>query len=407
MVYIVSTTVFSSLILLMVVVLLFVESKVVQKGNYTIIINDDEEKTIETPFGKTLLSSLSGNGIFIPSACGGGGSCGMCKCRVESGAVGHLPTELVHLNRTEKKENVHLACQFKVKDNIAIRIPDELFDVKKFNATVVSNDNVATFIKELVLQTDSGEELDFTAGAYIQIDIPEYELAFNEFRVRVAERYRPDWDRFSLWGLASRTEEPIFRAYSLASSPAEKSVLRFTIRIATPPPGTDTIPPGQGSSFIFNLKPGDRITFSGPYGDFFVKDTDREICFIGGGAGMAPLRSQITYLLDTEHTKRKMSFWYGARSKLELFFADEFERLERENDNFSFHVALSNPCPEDNWSGMTGYIHEQLRDGYLASHEDPTEIEYYLCGPPMMIDAVVSMLDDLGVEEEMIAYDKF
>jgi len=407
MVYFVSTTVFSSVILLMVLILLFVESKVVQKGNHTIIINDDEEKLIKVASGNTLLSSLSGNGIFIPSACGGGGSCGMCKCQVASGASGYLPTELVHVSRKEKKENIHLACQFKVKDDLAIRIPDELFNVKKFNATVVSNENVATFIKELVLQMDPGENLDFTAGAYIQIDIPGYGLSFNEFRVRVAERYRPDWDRFNLWGLQSHTEEPIFRAYSLASSPAEKGILRFTIRIATPPPGSDTIPPGQGSSFIFNLQVGDKITFSGPYGDFFVKDTDREMCFIGGGAGMAPLRSQIFYLLETERTRRKMSFWYGARSMLELFFADEFERLEKENENFSFHVAMSNPCPEDNWTGMTGYIHERIRDRYLAEHEDPTEIEYYLCGPPMMIDAVVCMLDDIGVEEEMIAYDKF
>jgi len=407
MVYLVSTAVFSSVILMLVVVLLFVESRVVQKGSHKIIINEDEEKSIKTSAGKTLLASLSDSGIFIPSACGGGGSCGMCKCRVESGAKGHLPTELVHLNRREKKENIHLACQFKVKDDLAIRIPEELFHVKKYSATVVSNENVATFIKELVLQMVEGEVLDFTAGAYIQIDIPEYALSFNEFRVRVAERYRPDWDRFRLWGLQSQSEEPIFRAYSLASSPSERGVLRFTIRIATPPPGSETIPPGQGSSYIFNLKPGDRLTFSGPYGDFFVKDTGREMCFIGGGAGMAPLRSQIFYLLETEQTKRKMSFWYGARSKLELFFAEEFERLEREHDNFSFKVAMSNPCPEDNWTGMTGYIHQQLYDHYLASHEDPTEIEYYLCGPPMMIDAVVGMLDDIGVEEEMIAYDKF
>ncbi len=399
--------VFSSVILVLVCLLLLVEGKVVQKGKNRISINDDPEKSIDAPAGATLLSALSGNGIFIPSGCGGGGSCGMCKCKVEGGAGGVLPTELAHLSRKEKKEDLRLACQLKVKEDISIRIPDEIFNVKKYNARVVSNDNVATFIKELVLQLDDGVELDYEAGAYIQIDIPEYEFSFSQFRVRVAQRYRPDWDRFNLWGLRSKNEEPVFRAYSLASPPLEKNRLSFTIRIATPPPGMEDVPPGTGSSFIFNLKPGDRVSLSGPYGDFMVKDTDREICLIGGGAGMAPLKSQILDQLLRINTQRTLSFWYGARSKLELFFDDAFKALEEKYPNFSYHAALSNPLPEDNWEGMTGYIHQQLKDQYLVKHKDPTEIEYYLCGPPMMIDAVVEMLDSLGVEPEMIAYDKF
>jgi Na+-transporting NADH:ubiquinone oxidoreductase subunit F len=331
----------------------------------------------------------------------------MCKTKVVQGNRGVLPTELAHLSRKEKKDQMRLACQLKVKEDLSIQIPDEIFNVKKYTATVVSNTNVATFIKELVLEIDPGQQLDFEAGAYVQIDIPEYELSYAEFRVRVAERFRPEWDRFDLWGLRSKTEEPIFRAYSLASPPAEKSILRFTIRIATPPPGVAQAPPGAGSSYMFNLQPGDKVTLSGPYGDFFVKASDREMCFIGGGAGMAPLRSQILHQLKTEHTQRTLSFWYGARSKQELFFYDEFQALADEHANFSYHVALSSPLPEDKWDGLTGYIHIQLYERYLSTHPDPTEIEYYLCGPPMMIDACVQMLDDLGVEEEMIAYDKF
>lgn len=407
MIYLVGIVVFSSVILILVGLLLLVEGKVVKKGSNRVTINDDEEKSIDAPAGKTLLSSLAGNGIFIPSGCGGGGSCGMCKCKVEKGGGGILPTELAHLSRKEKKENIRLACQLKVKEDISIRIPDDILDVKKYNATVVSNENVATFIKELVIQLDDNVELNYEAGAYIQIDIPEYELSFSQFRVRVAERYRPDWDRFNLWGLASKNIEPVFRAYSLASPPLEKNRLSFTIRIATPPPGMEDIPPGTGSTFIFNLKAGDRVSLSGPYGEFMVKDTEREICFIGGGAGMAPLKSQILDQLLRVNTKRTLSFWYGARSRLELFFDDEFKTLEEKFPNFSYHAALSNPLPEDNWDGMTGYIHQRLKERYLDSHKDPTEIEYYLCGPPMMVDAVVQMLDSLGVEPEMIAYDKF
>jgi Na+-transporting NADH:ubiquinone oxidoreductase subunit F len=407
LIYLVGTTIFVSVILILVGLLLFVEGKVVQKGNNRVIINDDEEKGIDAPSGRTLLSALSTNGIFIPSGCGGGGACGMCKCKVEEGSRGPLPTELAHLSRQERKGNVRLACQLKVKENLKIRIPDEILSVKKYTATVVSNENVATFIKDLILELDDDEHLNFTAGAYIQIDIPQYEIPFEHFRIRVAERFRPDWDRFNLWGLRGRNLAPVFRAYSLANPPLEANRLRFTIRIATPPPGAENLPPGTGSTYIFNLKPGDKVTLSGPFGEFAVKDTGKEMCFVGGGAGMAPLRSQILDQLLGITTDRRLSFWYGARSKLELFFDEEFKELTEKFPNFSYHVALSNPMPEDHWEGMTGFIHQRLYDTYLATHKDPTEIEYYLCGPPMMVQAVEEMLDSLGVEPEMIAYDKF
>ncbi|MCP4694126.1 MAG: NADH:ubiquinone reductase (Na(+)-transporting) subunit F [Desulfobacterales bacterium] len=407
MIYLIGASVFLSVILLLTGMLLLVEAKVVKKGSNRVIINDDEDRSIHASTGSTLLNALSENGIFIPSACGGGGACGMCKCTVVEGSRGILPTEKAHLSRKEKKGNVRLACQLKVKDDLKIRIPEEIFNVKRYHATVVSNENVATFIKELVLQIDADEGIDFVAGAYIQIDIPEYELAFSEFRIRVAERFRPSWDRFDLWGLRSKIEEPIFRAYSLANPPCENCVLRFTIRIATPPPGAEEAPPGKGSSYIFNLRPGDRVTLSGPYGEFAVKDTDREMCFIGGGAGMAPLRSQIFHQLDTVNTGRTLSFWYGARSVQELFFSEEFKELERKYPNFSYHPVLSDPSPEDDWTGPTGFVHNHLRDAYLLEHDDPGEIEYYLCGPPIMISSVEEMLDSMGVEPEMIAYDKF
>jgi Na+-transporting NADH:ubiquinone oxidoreductase subunit F len=387
--------------------LLLVEAKVVQKGDRQVVINDDAEKALQVQVGSSLLKALANNEIFIPSACGGGGSCGMCKCKIEAGIETYVPTELAHVSRKEKLENIHLACQVKVRNDLNIRIPEEILDVKKYTATVKSNENVATFIKELVLEMEPGESLDFQAGAYVQIDIPEYELSYQELKKRVGVRFRPAWDRFDLWGLKAKSEEAIFRAYSLANPPSDKSTLQFTIRIATPPPGQAAAPPGKGSSYIFNLKPGDTVTLSGPYGDFLVKESDREMCFIGGGAGMAPLRSQIFQQLNTLKTERIITFWYGARSKQELFFDDEFRALEERYSNFSFYVALSDPQPEDNWNGMTGYIHQNLYEHYLSTHEDPTEIEYYLCGPPMMIDAIEEMLDELGVEPEMIAFDKF
>jgi len=407
LIFVISTVVFSSVILFLVGLLLLVEAKIVKKGDCEIVINDDKSESIHTAASSTLLSALMENDIFIPSACGGGGSCGMCKCRVDQGGGGVLPTELAHLNRKEKNNNIRLACQLKVKEDLHIHIPEEIFNVKKYPATVISNENVATFIKELVLKIDPEEALEFNAGAYIQIDIPKYELSFTEFKARVAARFRPVWDRFNLWGLRMKTEEPVFRAYSLANPPCEKNILRFTVRIATPPPGAAIAPPGAGSSYIFNLKKGDKVTLSGPYGDFFVKDTDREMCFVGGGAGMAPLRSQIMHQLNTLNTNRIISFWYGARSIMELFFNDEFVALEDRFKNFAYNVALSEPQPEDNWDGMTGYIHQCLYDNYLKTHPDPTEIEYYLCGPPMMLNAIMEMLDSLGVEPEMIAFDKF
>lgn len=405
-IYIISNAFFLVLTLLLVGLLLLVESKVVVKGTYRIRINNDDDSDIKASAGATLLSSLADNGIYIPSACGGGGTCGTCKCRVEGGQNGLLPTEKAHLSVAEQKADFRLACQFKVKTDVAVHLPQDIFNVKKFEATVVSNENIATFIKELTLALDPGEALEFNAGAYIQIDIPEYELSFSQFRKRVSERFRPAWDRFNFWKLRSKNEEPVFRAYSLANPPYEKDRLSFTIRIATPPDGQSDLPPGTGSSYIFNLQPGDRVTLSGPYGEFLVKDTDREMCFIGG-AGMAPLRSQIFHQLNALKTRRRMSFWYGARSKQELFYDNDFRALEREHPNFTFHVSLSNPGPEDHWTGQTGYIHHYLHDAYLVDHEDPTEIEYYLCGPPPMIDAVVTMLDDLGVEPEMILFDMF
>lgn len=397
--------VFTFVILVLVTMLMFVESRVVRTGEIEIVINKDREDPLRVPGGKTLLNVLLSNGILLPSACGGGGSCGTCKCRILSGGRDILPTELPHLTRSEKKDNVRLACQVKVKEDMEIEIPEEIFKIKKYSGTVVSNENVATFIKELVIEPDPTETIDFQAGAYMQIDIPEYEADFRDFSI--ADRFQSTWDRFNLWGLHIKSEEPVFRAYSLANPPAESNVLKFTIRIATPPGGRTDLPPGVGSSYVFNLQKGDRVTLSGPYGDFLAKDTNREMCFIGGGAGMAPMRSHIRHQLLSEKTKRVITFWYGARSKGEMFYHEEFLELERENENFTYHVALSEPLETDEWDGMIGFIHTNLYEHYLKDHPDPTEIEYYLCGPPPMINAVIEMLDSLGVEQEMIAYDKF
>ena len=405
LIYVASITVFSSVIFFLVGILLFVESKVVKKGNCRVVINDDEEKTLTVPAGMTFLSAMAANKVYLPSACGGSGACGQCKCKIEEGGGDILPTELPHLSRKEKKENVRLACQLKVKQDLKVWIPDEIFSIKKYSATVVSNQNVATFIKELVLKLYSGQELNFIAGAYIQIDIPEYEVKFKEFDI--AERFVSSWDKFSFRKLSAVSEEPVFRAYSLANPPSEKDMLQFTIRIATPPSHAADIPPGVGSSYVFSLKPGDNVTLSGPYGDFFVQDTQREMCFIGGGAGMAPMRSHIFNQLETVNTRRKISFWYGARSAQEMFYDHEFSHLDEKHENFQYRVALSDPQPEDKWQGLTGFIHQCLFDSYLKDHDDPTEIEYYLCGPPMMIDAVIDLLDSLGVESEMIRFDKF
>jgi Na+-transporting NADH:ubiquinone oxidoreductase subunit F len=402
--YLISTAVFFGVVILLVGALLLVESKVVLKGDRKIVINDEPDKSIEAPTGTTLLSALNQNSIWLPSACGGKGSCGLCKCKVTEGGRDILPTELAHLNRNEKLDNIRLSCQLKVKEDMKIRIPNEIFNIKKYDATVVSNKNVASFIKELRLKLEPGQQMDFETGSYVQIDIPEYEREYRE--IHVGETYKKVWDRFDFWGLKARSEEPVYRAYSMANTPSEEE-LRFTIRIATPPPGAEDIPPGIASSYLFTLKPGDHITLSGPYGDFFVKDTEREMCFIGGGAGMAPLRAHIFHQLLTEKTERRISYWYGARSKSEMFYDEEFQELADNYDNFTYHVALSEPQPEDEWEGPVGFIHQVVHDQYLESHPDPTEIEYYICGPPMMLKAVQEMLDSLGVEPEMIAYDDF
>jgi Na+-transporting NADH:ubiquinone oxidoreductase subunit F len=405
MIYLISLIVFTAVVAILVGILLLIEGRVVQKGDRTIVINDDEEKPLAVPSGMTLLSALVSNDVLLPSACGGGGSCGMCRCNVISGGRDVMPTELSHLSRAEIRDGVRIACQVKVREDMRIRIPDDIFSIRRYSATVVSNESVASFIKELVLRLDEGQKIDYRSGAYMQIDVPEYEASFKEFKI--AERFRDIWDRFDLWKFRIKAEEPVYRAYSMASAPAEE-LLRFTIRIATPPPSAgDDVPPGVGSSYIFHLNPGDRVVLSGPYGDFFIKETDREMCFVGGGAGMAPMRSHIFHELGTKGTKRKMTFWYGARSKKEMFYDDEFAALAEKHPDFSYHVALSEPQPEDGWKGLVGFIHQCLYEVYLKDHTDPTEIEYYLCGPPPMIEAVEKMLDDLGVAPEMIAYDKF
>ena len=394
---------FSIVICILVTVLLFVETRVTSTGEHKVVINGDTEEPLNISGTPSLLSALSNNKIFLPSACGGSGSCGMCKCVVNEGGGAILPTEIAHLSRQDKQQNRRLSCQLKVKDNLSIQIPESIFGIKKVNATVVSNNNVATFIKELVLEPEV--PIDFKAGAYMQIDVPEYDIRFKDFNIE--SKYISEWKKFKLLDLAAKGIKPGFRAYSLANPPHEANILKFNIRIATPPPGTEDIPPGFGSSYVFGLKAGDSVSVSGPYGDFMARDTENEMCFIGGGAGMAPLRSHILNQLDGINTRRRISFWYGARSKKEMFYDDDFKNLENCYQNFSYHVSLSNPEETDNWSGPTGFIHIHLHDSYLKEHEDPTEIEYYLCGPPPMIDAVIATLYDLGVEDDMIYYDKF
>jgi len=399
-----STGVFTGTIIILVAVLSYAESKLVNKGKVKILINDDEEKSPEVEAGSNLLATLSDKEIFLPSACGGQGTCAMCTCKVLEGAGDVLPTEEGQLTRAQIKENIRLACQIKVKNDLKIEIPEEIFSIQKFECTVRSNHNVATFIKELVLEIPKGLDLDFKAGGYIQIYIPPYELSYKEFDIE--KEYHEDWDKYKLWDLKASNDEEIFRAYSMASHPAEKDIVMLNVRIATPPPGTD-FPPGISSSFIFNLKPGDKVTISGPYGEFFIKETDREMCYIGGGAGMAPMRSHIFHLFQTLKSGRKVTFWYGARSLREMFYDDHFKAIQEQFPNFRYHVGLSEPLPEDNWEGPVGFIHQVVKDTYLCKHEAPEDIEYYLCGPPMMISAVNNMLYNLGVEKEMIAFDEF
>ena len=402
-----SITVFTGLVLVLVLILNFAESKLLPQGDVTIEINGDTDKNIVTRPGGTLLSALAGQSVFLPSACGGGGTCAMCECQVMEGGGEILPTETGHISRNKAKDSWRLACQVKIKQDMKIHVPDEIFSIQKWEATVESNNNVATFIKELVLNLPEGENLNFQAGGYIQIDIPEYHnLTFSDFDIE--KEYHPDWDQYKIWDLIANNEEPVFRAYSMANHPAEGNRVMLNVRIATPPPPLwNEAPPGLASSYIFNLKPGDKVTISGPYGEFFIKDSEREMVYIGGGAGMAPMRSHLFHLFQTLKTGRQVSFWYGARSVREMFYDEHFKDIEKKFPNFTYNVALSEPMAEDNWSGYKGFIHQVLHDEYLMKHDDPTEIEYYMCGPPPMINACDNMLDSLGVDKEMIAYDSF
>ncbi len=420
---------FTAVILLLVFILLFAQSKLVQSGPVNIIVNGDKDNPIVTSAGSTLLSTLSAQKIFLPSACGGGGTCAMCKCKVTDGGGDVLPTEVGHLSRTEQKEKVRLSCQVKVKQDMEIEIPEEIFGIKKWDCEVVSNYNVSTFIKEFVVKLPEGETLDFESGGYIQIDVPKIEVEFKDMDItphpelgHPSDVYQGDWDKFGLWDLTMKNDEPIFRAYSMANHPAEGNIVMLNIRIATPPWDRAKnkwmdVNPGICSSYVFSRKPGDKVTVSGPYGEFFINPTDREMIYIGGGAGMAPLRSHIFHLFHTEKTDRKVSYWYGGRSKRELFYLDHFHKIEKDFPNFGFYIGLSEPVPEDNWKvkeslddkndGYVGFIHQCLYDNYLKTHPEPEEIEYYLCGPPMMNAAVLKMLDDLGVPKENIRFDDF
>ena len=395
---------FTAIVLVLVFIILAARSRLVATGNVKIIVNG--EKEISVPVGGKLLQGLANADLFVPSACGGGGTCAQCRVRVLSGGGAILPTEASVINKRDAEDHYRLACQVAIKQDMEVQVADEVFGVKRYETTVVSNNNVASFIKELVLALPEGEELDFRAGGYIQIECPPHDLKFTDFDID--EKFRDEWDKYNLWRYESHVKETETRAYSMASFPLEKTVVKLNVRIATPPPGADdSIPPGIMSSFIFNLKPGDKAIGSGPFGEFFAKDTDNEMVFIGGGAGMAPMRSHIFDQLKRRNSKRKMSFWYGARSLKEMFYAEEFDALAAKNDNFEWHLALSEPQPEDNWTGLTGFIHQVLHDEYLSQHPAPEDCEYYLCGPPMMNTAVIKMLDSLGVPKENILLDDF
>lgn len=396
---------FALVVLSLVVVLMIAKAKLVSSGTVQILINDDPGKALTVSTGGTLLGTLANQKIFIPSACGGKGSCGVCKVVVKDGGGAMLPTEQTHINRGQAREGVRLACQVKVKQDMKIELPAEVFDVRKWECTVRSNKNVATFIKALVLDLPEGESVPFRAGGYIQIECPAHTLEYKTFDIE--PQFRDAWNAMKLWDLKSVVEEPVTRAYSMANYPEEKGMIMLNVRIATPPPRTQGIPPGIMSSYIFNLKPGDKVTISGPYGEFFAKDTNREMCFIGGGAGMAPMRSHIFDQFRRLKTNRKATYWYGARSFREMFFVEDFDAIQAENPNFTWHVALSEPQPEDNWDGLTGFIHQVLHDEYLKNHPAPEDIEYYICGPPLMLSACLNMLHNLGVEDEMIMYDNF
>ena len=404
----ISVIVFLATTLILVSVLLIAKKKLTPQGEVTININD--EKEIVTEPGSTLLSTLTEDKIFLPSACGGGGTCGMCKVQVFEGAGDILPTEKGFFTRKEAQDHWRLGCQVKVREDLKIGVPAEIFGIKKWECEVVSNESVATFIKEFVVKLPEGEHMNFRSGGYIQIDVPKTEVHYKD--MIIGDEYKGDWDKFKMWDLVMKNPEPIYRAYSMANHPAEGDIVMLNIRIATPPwdpktKGFMKVNPGICSSYIFNLKPGDKVMVSGPYGEFFIKDTDKEMMFIGGGAGMAPMRSHIFDQFLTKKTTRKATFWYGGRSLRELFYVDQFRAIEKDFPNFTFNIGLSEPQPEDNWTGYTGFIHQIIHDNYLVNHEEPEEIEYYLCGPPMMNDAVLKMLEDMGVPDENIMFDDF
>lgn len=394
---------FTGIVLILVFLILSARLKLVASGNVKIKVNN--EKVIEAPAGGHLLGTLADANLFVSSACGGSGTCGVCRVKVLKGGGAILPTETSHITKREAREGFRLSCQVAVKQDMKIEIPIEVFGAKKWECTVRSNRNVATFIKELILELPPDEHVDFRAGGYIQIQCPSYEQSFQDFDIE--EQFRSDWDRLNLREHISRVSEPVERAYSMANYPDERGIIVLNARISTPPPNTEGVPPGKMSSYLFGLKPGDKVTISGPFGDFFARETDKEMVFVGGGAGMAPMRSHIFDQLRRLKSTRKISFWYGARSKREMFYVDDFDKLTAEHDNFEWHVALSDPLPEDDWSGHTGFIHNVLYQEYLKNHPAPEDCEYYLCGPPMMTKAVIEMLLDLGVERENIMFDDF
>jgi len=395
---------FTAIVFLLVAVILAARAKLVNSGDVTIDINDAADRKLTVAAGGKLLQTLSANGVFLSSACGGGGTCAQCKCMVTSGGGSALPTEVPHFTKGELREGWRLSCQVAVKENMTIQVDPEVFGVKKWECTVMSNPNVATFIKELTLKLPEGESVDFRAGGYVQLECPPHEVFYKDFEVD--EEYRADWDKFNIWQNSSKVTEPVIRAYSMANYPDEVGIVKFNIRIATPPPGT-SLPAGQMSSYTFSLKAGDKIDVYGPFGEFFAKESEAEMVFIGGGAGMAPMRSHIFDQLKRIGSNRKISFWYGARSMREAFYQDEYDMLAAENENFDWHLALSDPMPEDNWDGYTGFIHNVLFENYLKNHEAPEDCEFYMCGPPMMNAAVIKMLEDLGVERENILLDDF
>ena len=423
--------VFVSVILALSFMLIAARKRLMPQGDVKIVINGDEENPLTVAPGSSLLAVLSDKSVFLPSACGGGGTCAMCECHVDEGGGDVLPTELNHLTRREVAEKKRLACQVKVRQDMKIRVPEEIFGIKKWECEVISNYNVATFIKEFVVKLPEGETLDFESGGYIQIDVPVITCDFKDINIDAhprmghkSDEFQPEWDKFNMWDLSMKNDEPQFRAYSMANHPAEGNIVMLNIRIATPPWDRKSnswmpVNPGVCSSYVFTRKNGDKVTISGPYGEFFIKPTKKEMVYIGGGAGMAPLRSHVFHLFHTLKTKdRKVSYWYGGRSRRELFYTDDFRNIEKDFDNFSYHIALSAALEEDNWTvkkdlsdtdgeGFTGFIHQALYDNYLKDHPEPEEVEYYLCGPPLMLQAVMKMLDDLGVPEENIAFDDF